>query len=198
MYTKSANMLRKTVNKSKCKRVANRKNGYDQRTGSTIGGSYGYGYARDSSKDIQPTLAPKPTSPAAPQNIRNSGGAGTSFGFGNSNSNSGGFGQQTPSQSFRTKQFQLKEGGYFYMSSYVSQPIRDKASSGSFVQRYKFGFVFASFLLSITIWCSYKRMVQNKVDFENATAILNQANRDNEARERAEAEMDSSSSSESE
>jgi hypothetical protein len=61
-YTKSANILSKTVNKVKCKRIANKKNGYDLNYGSTIGGSYGYGFAKDSSKDILPTLAPKPQS----------------------------------------------------------------------------------------------------------------------------------------
>ena len=52
LYTKSANLLKTTANKAKCKRVANRKNGYDIRFGSTVGGTYGYGYATDSSKDI--------------------------------------------------------------------------------------------------------------------------------------------------
>ena len=124
-YSKSAYDIKNTVNRGKCKRVANRKNGYDRRTGSTVGGTHGFGYPRSTSNDVNPSTASAPVSRSS---------SSTSSSGGSSKSSYSGY-YQNPGvgnqMSFQTKSIQLSNTGMPYNPGFVVQPIRSLGQNPS-------------------------------------------------------------------
>mgnify|MGYP006114072209 CR=1 FL=1 len=66
-----------TKNRFRCRRVQNKVGGYDYNVGSTIRGSYGYGFASDPSKNAIGTISIAPAASSSSSSSSSSSGSST-------------------------------------------------------------------------------------------------------------------------